>query len=55
LVFKNAKAARALKYISPDIDSHSGGVWKAASSIEKLFSETTRTGTFDKFLRWIAP
>ena len=42
------------RYISPDVGSgpgtggsHNGGVWKMASSPEKLGSKTTRMGTFD--------
>jgi len=35
------------RYITPDIDSHSGGVWKMANSVEDLASKETRLGTFD--------
>ena len=52
-IFVNPKAPRALRYITADADVHSGGVWKAADSIAKLGSDTTRTGTYDEFLRWI--
>jgi RHS repeat-associated protein len=34
-------------YISPDVDSHSGGVWKMADSVEHLGSKNTRMGTYD--------
>lgn len=35
------------KYITPDVDAHSGGTWKMADSVENLGSKSTRTGTFD--------
>ena len=54
-VFTNAKAPRDLRYITADVDGHSGGVWKAADTIEHLLSKATRSGTYDKALRWIAP
>ncbi|WP_187291017.1 toxin C-terminal domain-containing protein [Clostridium novyi] len=41
------------KYITPDIDSHNGGVWKMADSIKKLGSRKTRMGTYDKHLNRI--
>ena len=34
--------------ISPDVDSHNGGAWKAADSVEDLGSKDTRRGTFDR-------
>ncbi len=37
-------------YITRDIDSHSGGYWKMAKSIESLGSKTTRMGTYDEHL-----
>ena len=37
-------------YISPDVDGHKGGVWKAAGAVGNLRSITTRTGTFNKDL-----
>ncbi len=40
-------------FITPDVDSHSGGVWKMAESVKKLASKQTRTGTFDKNLKKI--
>ncbi len=47
-VFKNAKGNR---FITQDITSHNGGVWKMADSVEKLASRATRMGTYDKFLK----
>ena len=52
-VFANKKASRELRFITPDLDSHNGGYWKAASSIKNLGSKTTRSGTYDMFLRRI--
>ena len=52
-IFTNKKAPRELRYITPDLDSHNGGYWKAASSIKNLGSKTTRSGTYDMFLRRI--
>ena len=46
-VYSNSNAKRALKYISPDIDAHNGGYWKAADSIKNLGSRNTRSGTYD--------
>ena len=40
-------------YISPDADSHVGGKWKAAKSIEKLRSKKTRLGTYNEKLERI--
>jgi hypothetical protein len=40
-------------YITPDIDTHSGGVWKMASSIENLRNKKTRMGTYDAYLNRI--
>jgi RHS repeat-associated protein len=45
-VYVNMKAPRSERYISPDRDSHSGGVWKAGSSLASLYSKTTRSGTY---------
>ncbi|MBR5422698.1 MAG: toxin C-terminal domain-containing protein [Clostridia bacterium] len=53
-IYHSSKASKALKFISRDVDSHSGGYWKAASSIKKLASKTLRSGTYTKFLEWIA-
>jgi hypothetical protein len=49
-VYYNAKTGR---YITPDVDSHIGGVWKMADSIRSLGSKRTRLGTFDADLKWI--
>ncbi len=35
------------RYITPDIDSHNGGVWKMANSIKNLRNKKTRLGTYD--------
>ncbi|MDO4907795.1 MAG: toxin C-terminal domain-containing protein [Neisseria sp.] len=40
-------------YISRDVDGHSGGTWKEASSPEKLNSDKTRNGTFDENMKRI--
>ena len=41
------------KYITPDIDSHKGGVWKMANSAKGLRSKKTRLGTYDANLKRI--
>jgi hypothetical protein len=41
------------RYISPDIDSHNGGIWKMADSVKNLGSRTTRMGTYDAYLNRI--
>ena len=41
------------RYITPDVDSHSGGTWKMADSVRNLNSKNTRLGTFDENLNWI--
>lgn len=46
-IFKNPKASRELRYITPDVDSHSGGIWKAAEKIDDLFSKNRRSGTYN--------
>lgn len=46
-VYSKSNAKRDLRYISPDIDSHNGGYWKAADSIKNLGSRNTRSGTYD--------
>ncbi len=38
------------KYITPDRARHNGGFWKMASSVEELFSKTSRLGTFSRNL-----
>ncbi len=46
-IYYNPKAPTNMQYISADVDSQSGGIWKAASSIIYLASKSTRTGTFN--------
>ncbi len=48
-IYTNGKA-----YISPDLDGHKGGVWKAADSVKNLFSRDTRWGTYDSNLKRVA-
>ena len=43
-VYYNSKTRR---YITPDVDSHNGGVWKMADSVEHLASKATRLGTYN--------
>ena len=43
------------KYITPDVDSHVGGVWKMADSVKNLGSKATRMGTYDANLNHIGP
>lgn len=38
------------KYITPDVDSHKGGLWKMADSPKNLGSKQTRTGTYNEDL-----
>ena len=47
-VYKKGKT-----YITPDVDGHNGGVWKAAGSVEDLGSKKTRWGTYDAELNRI--
>lgn len=48
---KTAKTAiKGLTYISPDVDSHNGGAWKAAKTIKALGSKKTRLGTYNENL-----
>ncbi|WP_207655546.1 toxin C-terminal domain-containing protein, partial [Desulfocucumis palustris] len=47
-VFKKGKT-----YITPDVDSHIGGVWKAAGSVEGLSKKSTRWGSYDADLKRI--
>jgi uncharacterized Zn-binding protein involved in type VI secretion len=49
-VYYNSKAPNELKYISKDIDQHTGGFWKAASSVKNLGRKTTRSGTYTERL-----
>jgi len=46
---------RGNRYITPDVDSHSGGVWKMADSPQNLGSKSTRMGTYDANLVRIGP
>ncbi|WLH77199.1 toxin C-terminal domain-containing protein [Pseudomonas sp. FP2335] len=52
-VFLNNRAPIKLKYITPDVDKHNGGYWKAADSVRNLGSKRTRSGTFDENLNRI--
>ena len=52
-VYVNNKAPSDLKYISRDIDCHSGGAWKAASTIQGLGSKATRSGTYTRYLEYL--
>ena len=54
-VYKATKSAvvKGLPYITPDVDSHNGGAWKAASSVARLGSKATRLGTYDENLNRI--
>jgi Novel toxin 21 len=45
-----ASTVKGLTYISPDVDSHNGGAWKAANSVANLGSKTTRLGTYNEDL-----
>jgi RHS repeat-associated protein len=44
---------RGNRFITPDVDSHSGGVWKMANSPDNLRSKQTRMGTYDAKLKRI--
>ncbi|PWI22916.1 SAR2788 family putative toxin [Kurthia sibirica] len=44
-IFYNKKGKP--KYITIDKDSHNGGTWKGAKTIEGLASKKTRSGTYD--------
>jgi Novel toxin 21 len=48
-VTKTSKV-KGLTYISPDVDSHNGGAWKAAGSVENLAKKETRLGTYNEEL-----
>lgn len=41
------------KYITPDVDSHNGGIWKMADSVKNLGSRKTRLGTYNENLERI--
>jgi filamentous hemagglutinin len=49
-VFTNGKF-----FITQDVDSHAGGVWKGANSVAGLGSKSTRAGTYDNDLNRIGP
>ncbi len=49
-VFTNGKT-----YIVQDIDSHSGGLWKMARTVQGLNAKATRMGTYDYNLSYIGP
>ena len=38
---------KGLIYITPDVDSHNGGAWKAGKSVAALGSKATRLGTYN--------
>ena len=46
-VFHNRKVPNALKHITPDVDQHNGGYWKAVSGVRNLGSKSTRSGIYD--------
>ncbi|WP_416777451.1 toxin C-terminal domain-containing protein [Xenorhabdus budapestensis] len=52
-IYMNKKASNKMKYITPDVDQHNGGVWKAADSVKNLGSRKTRSGTYDADLNRI--
>ena len=47
-------AGNTVNEIDP-VDSHSGGLWKMANTVKDLGSKTTRTGTYDYNLNFVAP
>ena len=49
-VFTNGKT-----FITQDVDSHAGGLWKMARTTEGLASKSTRMGTYDYDLNYIGP
>jgi RHS repeat-associated protein len=51
-VYKNV-SGNGPRYITPDADVHSGGVWKGADSVENLRSKATRSGTYNVNLQRI--
>ena len=44
-LYINGKVKKNM-YISNDLDSHCGGTWKVAESLENIFSKKKRYGTF---------
>ena len=51
-VYEATKSAKVkgLPYITPDVDSHNGGAWKAALTVADLGNKKTRLGTFNEDL-----
>ncbi|ATD64599.1 toxin C-terminal domain-containing protein [Neisseria weixii] len=51
-VYEATKAAKVkgLPYITPDVDSHKGGAWKATKTVAALGSKQTRLGTYNEDL-----
>ncbi|WPK12741.1 toxin C-terminal domain-containing protein [Lysinibacillus louembei] len=47
------KSGSGPKYITRDMDSHTGGAWKGADTIPNLARKETRSGTYDVFLERI--
>ena len=41
------------KFITSDVDSHNGGIWKGADSAKALDSKQIRSGTYDAALKRI--
>jgi filamentous hemagglutinin len=41
------------RFITRDVDGHSGGAWKMGASVKALGKKETRTGTFDAGLNKI--
>lgn len=41
------------RYITPDVDSHNGGIWKMADSVKNLGSRKSRMGTYNANLERI--
>ncbi|NLL86762.1 MAG: hypothetical protein GX229_09770 [Syntrophomonadaceae bacterium] len=44
---------KGINIFTPDVDSHSGRVWKMADSVENFSVKKTRTGTYDANLNRI--
>ncbi|WP_054617805.1 toxin C-terminal domain-containing protein [Neisseria sp. 83E34] len=51
-VYEATKSAKVkgLQYITPDVDNHKGGAWKAAKTVAGLGSKQTRLGTYNENL-----
>lgn len=52
IIYDNAGIGKQ-KYITSDVDSHNGGIWKMANSIKDLGLRKTRLGTYDMSLKRI--